>query len=215
MDQFLKRTDTLDCDNESIKAKAQELVKGLETDKEKAVALFYFVRDEIKHNAYSPGNLIEHFRASAILERGHGFCQQKAILLATIARAAGVPARIGFADIRDHQLSQKFRDMIGGSNILLYHGYTEIFINGKWVHASPAYDIDICNKSGFIPVEFDGENDHRDSQYVKNGELHIEWVKDHGYFEDFTYDDICKIREEFMAVLNKEQIENMAKWGGS
>ena len=215
MDQFLRCTDTIDCDNETIKVKAQELVQGRETDKEKAVTLFYFVRDEIKHNAYASGNLIEHFKGSATLERGSGFCQQKAILLVTLARASGVPARIGFADIRDHLLSQKFRDMIGGSNILLYHGYAELFVNGKWVHASPAYDIGICNKSGFIPVEFDGENDHRDSQYNQDGDLHIEWVKDHGYFDDFTWDDICKVREEFMATLNTEQIENMANWGSS
>lgn len=41
MDQYLKCTDTIDCDNETVKTKAQEIVQGLETDKGKVKALYY------------------------------------------------------------------------------------------------------------------------------------------------------------------------------
>ena len=80
MQSYLKSTETIDSETESIKKKAESLTRGLQTDKEKAIALFYFVRDEIKFNPYSPGHQLEYNKASVILERGHGFCFQKAVL---------------------------------------------------------------------------------------------------------------------------------------
>ncbi len=100
---YLRHTDIIDCDAESIRSKAAELTVGMETERENAVALFYFVRDEIKHNAYAPLHDRDRFKASAVLQAGNGFCQQKAILLAALARASGVPARLGLIDIRDHR----------------------------------------------------------------------------------------------------------------
>ena len=99
MEKYLKCTDIIDCDTKSIRAKAQALTEGLATDREKAVALFYFVRDEIKFNPYAAGDLLEYNKASVVLERGHGFCYQKAIVLVALARVVGIPARLGFADI--------------------------------------------------------------------------------------------------------------------
>jgi hypothetical protein len=214
MDKYLMCTEVIDCDASSVKEKARVLTEGLETEREKAIALFYFVRDEIKHDPYAPGLLLEDYKASITLERGNGFCQQKALLLVALSRAAGIPARVGFVDVRDHLLSYKFRKMIGGGNLLIQHGYAELYIDGKWVHASPAYDLECCQRNRFVPVEFDGINDAKDSPYNRDGRPHIEHVKDHGHYEDFPWDDIVSYRKEWVAQMGRgwdEFTENVVK----
>jgi transglutaminase-like putative cysteine protease len=207
MDNYLKCTEIIDCDTKSIREKARALTEGLGTDREKAVALYYFVRDEVKHNPYAPSQLLEDYKASSTLERGHGFCQHKAALLVALSRAAGIPARLGFVDVRDHLLSEKFRKMIGGDNLLIQHGYAELYIDGKWVHASPAYDLETCQKAGFMPVDFDGVNDAKDSAYNREGKPHIEHVKDHGHFDNFPFDFIRRYQQEWVARIGREWTE--------
>ena len=204
LEKYLRPTSVIDWDNESVKQKAQELTRGLSADGEKAVALYYFVRDQIKHNPYAEGFCPEDYKASVILQRGYGYCQHKALLLAALARAVGIPARLGYADIRDHLLSKKFRDMIGGDNLLIQHGYTQLYLDGKWVHASPAYDLGTCNKMGFVPVEFDGIHDARDSAFNQRGKPHIEYVKDHGTYDDFPWDFILSYRQEWVVNIGRE-----------
>ena len=212
----------MDCDHEAIKAKAQEIVQGLETDKEKAKALYYFVRDQIKHNAYAPLYIPERYKASVTLEEGNGFCQHKAILLAALARAVGIPSRIGFVDVQDHRLSDTFKKMIGDIDVFPGHGYTELYVNGKWIHVSPAYDIAICQKNGFVPVDWDGENDAKDSTHDVEGNLHIVHVNDHGCSADFDYDELMGYYKEWVAGLgidwdelkNKgEEVRQSKGWG--
>ena len=204
MESYLKCTEFVDCDTNSVRQTAQALTQGLETDRDKAVALYYFVRDEIKQNPYAPCQLPEDYKASSTLERKHGFCQHKATLLVALARAVGIPARIGLVDVRDHLLSQKFRDMIGGDNLLIQHGYAELYLSGRWVHASPAYDLDTCRKAGFVPVEFDGVNDAKDSAYDGEGEPHIEHVRDHGHFADFPFDYVREYQREWVVRIGRE-----------
>jgi len=159
------------------------------------------VRDEIRHNAYAELYDINRYKASAILEAGNGVCQQKAILLCALARAAGIPARIGFVDVSDHQISESFKQMIGGFNVLPFHGFAELFVDGRWVHASPAYDIATCRRKRFIPVEFDGINDAKDSRYTENGEPHVEHLEYHGPYDDFPWDEIQNYYKEWVAKL--------------
>jgi hypothetical protein len=204
MNKYLESTEYIDWETESVKNKAAELTKGLKTDREKAVAIYYFVRDGIRHNPYAEGASPENFKASAILQKGYGYCQHKALLLAALARAAGIPSRLGYMDVRDHLLSKKFRAMIGGDNLLIQHGYTELYIDGKWVHTSPAYDLSTCNKMGFVPVEFDGIHDARDSAFNARGKPHIEYVKDHGTYDDFPWDFILSYRQEWVVNIGRQ-----------
>ncbi len=97
--------------------------------------------------------------------------------------------------------------MIGGGNLLIQHGYTEIFIGDRWVHASPAYDLDTCEKNGFVPVDFDGTKDAKDSPYNRDGKHHIEHVKDHGHFLDFPWDEIDGYRREWVVRIGREWTE--------
>ena len=201
MERYLRCTEIIDCDTESIREKAQMLTRGLKRDSEKAKVLYYFVRDKIKHNAYAPLYDLERYKASATLKEGNGFCQQKSILLVALARAMGIPARLGFVDVRDHRLSPIFKKLIGGVDQFPFHGYAELFINGRWVHVSPAYDLGICQRKRFVPVDFDGENDAKDSPYDLDGRLHIEHLQHHGPYAVFPWEEALGYYKDWVAQL--------------
>ena len=197
---YLKPTPIIDCDHWTIKEKAEELTKSQKEVKEKARSLFYFVRDEIKYNPYVPRYLSEHFRASNTLARKDGFCVQKAVLLVALSRATGIPARIGLAVIRNHLLPKRMGTMLEG-NILPEHGYSELYINDRWIKATPAFNLEMCQKNRIIPVEFDGENDAKFHSHNQDGRLHIEYVMDRGPYDDVPLD---AIREWLIPVLKPE-----------
>ncbi len=193
MQKYLRPTPTFDCDNESIKGKAQDLTAGQEKVADKAKSLFYFVRDEIKYNIYVLSDLPEYYRASRILEVGEGFCIQKAVLLATFARAVGIPARLHLAAIRNHLVPDKLKELMG-TNLFPSHGYAELYVEGKWVKATPAFDLKMCQQNRISPVEFDGKNYAMFHSHNLDGKLHIEYIQDRGHFDDLPFDTITSLR---------------------
>jgi hypothetical protein len=197
IENYLQPTSIIDCDHETIKEKAEEVTKRREESIEKARNLFYFVRDEIKYNPYLPRYLPEHFRASQTLARKQGFCVQKAVLLVALSRALGISARLGFAVIRNHLLPEKIAAMLI-TNVLPDHGYAELFLHGKWVKATSAFDLELCRENRIIPVEFDGKNDAKFHSHTQDGQLHIEYLLDRGPYDDVPVDSI---REWDTAVL--------------
>lgn len=189
MERFLKPSPTIDSDNDSIRQKAIALTKGKQTATDKAKSLFYFVRDTIKYNPYVVLDKLEYYRASRILEVREGFCVQKALLLAALARAVGIPSRLHLADIRNHLASAKLMEVMR-TDLFIYHGYTDLYLADKWVKATPAFDIKMCQKNRIIPVEFDGKHDAILHLHNLDGKLHIEYILDRGYYEDVPFDDI-------------------------
>ncbi len=195
MERYLQATPFIDSDDPSIRQKAQELTKGVEDPIARAKEIFYFVRDRIKYNVYTPKASPHDFRASTTLARGEGYCVQKAILLTALCRAAGIPARLRFAIIRNHLMPPKLYEIMK-SDILPWHGYAEIFLNGRWVKATPAFDLEMCQKQGIIPVEFDGLNDAKFHPRDLYGRPHIEYLKDRGPFDDPPLEEIQRALRE-------------------
>src|SRR5690606_31207041 len=120
--------------------------------------LYYIVRDRFLYDPYSVDLSDEGMRASTVIARGRGYCVTKAALMAAAARAAGIPARLGFADVRNHLATKRLLDMLG-TDIFYYHGYVELWLDGKWVKATPAFNIELCDKFRVRPLEFDGRTD--------------------------------------------------------
>jgi len=185
----LKPTFFIDSDAESVKEKALELTEGVKGEKEKAKRIFYFVRDEIKYNALSPRSSPETFRASYVLSEREGYCVQKAVLLVALSRATGIPARLRFAEIRNHFMPPDFLEL-RGTNVFPYHGYTDLYLTGTWIKATPTYDLRTCQKAGLIPVDFDGEHDAILPLYTRDGRPNIEYVKDRGPYRDLPFGKI-------------------------
>ena len=197
MEQYLRPTAIIDSDNTKIKTKARQLAGDNNDSVDKAKALFYFVRDEIKYNMFVFNDLPEYYQASRTLESGQGFCVFKAVLLAALARSVDIPSRLCFAAIRNYLLSDKARDVLGGT-LVPTHGYTELYIEGKWVKATPAFDIKTCQKNRLIPVEFDGRSNARFHSHNLDGKLHIEYIHEHGCYADLPFEKIVQLRTEFI-----------------
>lgn len=183
MEQYLEATPIIDCESTSIKGRAQSLTIKLQTVPEKAKSIFYFVRDEIKYNPFLRKLLIEDFQASTVLDRREGYCVQKAVLLAALARASGIPARLRFADIQSYLRLHRLRKLLG-TNLLPYHGYNELYIEGRWLQADATLDLRTCQKQRIPPVEFDATKNARLHSHSPHGKLLIEYIRDHGHYQD-------------------------------
>ncbi|MFX1374478.1 MAG: transglutaminase family protein [Promethearchaeota archaeon] len=193
-EEYLQTTEFLDFNKKRVYKQAIDITKGLRTDKEKAVALFYWVRDQIKYNMYSyiPNNKA-NLKASVTLRRGNGFCMSKAVLLSTFARAVGIPARIHMIDIINHKIPKWIEEFMG-TRTFHCHGYSELYFNGKWRKLTPVFDKDTAIKAGYIPtVEFDGENDALLASHDKEGNLFVEYTKDWGIYSDVPIEKIIEI----------------------
>jgi transglutaminase-like putative cysteine protease len=188
---YLGPTFFIDCDEDIIKNKARELTLNLNGMLEKAQRIFYFVRDDIRYNVYSPRTSDHDFKASHVLARGEGYCAQKALLLVALARAAGIPARLRFAEIRIHHTAKSIAEK-RGTNVFPYHGLTDLYIEDHWVKATPTYNLGYCSKVGIAPVEFDGKSDALLPLCTLDGRLNIEYVRDRGFFGDLPLDEIRK-----------------------
>ena len=188
-DEYLRPTFFIDCDAAPVKGKSGELTADMEGAREKAIRIFYFVRDKISYNVYSPRPTDADFKASHVLARKEGYCVQKAVLLVALARAAAIPARLRFAEIRSHLTAPALVEK-RGSNLFPYHGLTDLNINGRWVKATPTYDRGYCVKAGIAPVEFDGERDAMLPLHTLDGRLNAEYIRDRGFFEDLPIDEI-------------------------
>ena len=198
-EKFLEPTPYMDWDTEPVENKSREIVHGVSAQRDRAIRVFYAVRDGIRYSIYGKRSLPEHFRASFILAAGEGYCVQKAILLVALARAASIPARLRFAAIRSHLMSKEMLEK-RGSNLFPYHGYTELYIEGAWVKAAPTFDLVSCVNAGLRPVEFDGRQDALLPSTALDGRPHIEYVEDRGFFEDVPFDAIMKasLRHKYM-----------------
>jgi transglutaminase-like putative cysteine protease len=160
-----------------------------------AMRLYYAVRDDILYDPYVPYDRHETYRASDVLAAGRGYCVGKAALLAAAARARGIPARVAFADVRNHLSTPRLLEL-AGSDLFVYHGITELWRDGKWVKATPTFNIGLCDRFGIKPLDFDGVHDATLHPYDKAGRQHMEYVREHGSYADVPIDALMKIMRE-------------------
>ena len=128
-------------------------------------------------------------RASAVLERRSAYCVPKAVLLTAAARAAGIPARLGFADVRNHLQSERL-EAVMQTDLFVFHGYSALWIDGRWVKASPAFNAELCARFGVAPLDFDGRIDALLHAFTGDGRRHMEYVRDRGLRQDLPLDEI-------------------------
>src|SRR5512139_3420381 len=142
---YLTPTSIIDSAHKLVRDFAMETIDGSKDPVERAAKLYLAVRDNILYDPYSPFYLPEHYRASYVLKRGRSFCVPKTSLLCALARACDIPSRIGFADVRNHLATKQLIKFMG-SDLFVYHGFVELYLEGRWVKATPAFNIDLCRK---------------------------------------------------------------------
>lgn len=187
-EQCLVSTDLVDSDHPEVVAFARRHARG-DTPREQAVALYYAVRDGFRYDPYRLDLSPEGMRASAVLSLGYGWCVTKAALLAAAARAAGIPARVGFADVRNHLSTQRMRETMT-TDVFIWHGYTELWLDGAWRKATPAFNVELCERFNLLPLDFDGASDSIYHPFDKSGQRHMEYLRERGSFTDVPLERI-------------------------
>ena len=191
MSGFLAPTRYIDSDHPAIHAFAREKAKGA-TALERAVSLYYAVRDGIRYNPFIDYTRESAYRASGCLAAGEGYCVGKAALLAACARAVGIPARLGLADVKNHLTTPALRERMG-TDLFVYHGYTDLLLESRWVKATPAFNIELCRKFRVKPLEFDGREDSIFHPFDEDDRRHMEYVQDRGTHEDVPVAEIMDV----------------------
>jgi transglutaminase-like putative cysteine protease len=158
-------------------------------DRARAVALYYAVRDGFRYDPYRIDLSIHGMKASTVLENGYGWCVPKATLLAAACRAIGIPARVGFADVRNHLSTERMRQVMQ-TDVFFWHGYTDILLGGTWRKATPAFNVELCERFDLLPLEFDGNADSLYHPFDRHGHRHMEYVNQRGSFDDVPLAEI-------------------------
>ena len=187
MDTYLTPTFFIDSAHESVAELARSVTDPGSSDREKGVRLYYAVRDGIRYDPYAFTTDRNRFRASYLIKAGRGFCIQKAVLLAAVARSAGIPARLRFVNVINHLTTENLKEKMK-SDIFVFHGCTEMFLEGKWVKSTPAFNLSLCEKFAILPLEFDGKEDSLFHPYDREGRKHMEYIHDYGDFDDLPFD---------------------------
>lgn len=176
----------VDSDHPAVRAFAERHAQGAD-DRERAVSLYNAVRDGFRYDPYRLDLSVEGMRGSSVLANGYGWCVTKAALLAAACRAAGIPARLGFADVRNHLSTERMRQTMN-TDVFIWHGYTEIWIDGAWRKATPAFNIELCQRFGLHPLDFDGRSDSIYHPFDLAGNQHMEYLQERGSFVDVPLD---------------------------
>jgi len=186
MERFLTPTEFLDSDHDSVREYAEEKTVGSSSDTERAIKLYYAVRDDFQYDPYLLDLRRESVRASKLLTKKRGYCVEKAVLLAAAARSVGIPSRLSFYIVKNHIATEKLALALE-KDYLVFHGAAEMFLEGQWVKATPAFNKRLCDFLGVDPIEFDGTSDAIFQEYDRKGNVFMEYLHDYGAFDDMPY----------------------------
>jgi transglutaminase-like putative cysteine protease len=190
-------TSIIDSGHPEVVAFARRYADGAVGEIDAAVAVYCAVRDGIRYNPYGAALSVERLRASSTLASGQGWCVAKSVLLAACYRSLGLPARLGFADVRNHLSTANLRASMN-TDVFYWHGYTSVYLCGRWVKATPAFNVELCDKFGFLPLEFDGRHDSLYHPFDREGRRHMEYVNERGEYDDAPLDAmLATFRKEY------------------
>jgi transglutaminase-like putative cysteine protease len=194
MNPYLQPGRYIDSDHPAVRAFSREHARG-NSERERAVSLYYAIRDGIRYNPFQNFLVDDAYRGSTCLERGEGWCVPKAALLAACARVAGIPARVGYADVKNHLTSPALVEKMG-TDLFVFHGYAELWLEGKWVKATPAFNLTLCTRFRVKPLEFDGLEDSIFHPFDQDNRRHMEYVHERGSYFDVPAEEIKQVFRE-------------------
>lgn len=186
---WLATTRFMDYETPEVQRFVRDTVGDATTPRDKAIRLYYAVRDSIRYDPYSMRMEAECFTASRVLQEGVAYCVPKAVLYAASLRAVGIPARLGFADVRNHLTTERLSKLIG-TDLFIWHGYVALLVEGKWVKATPAFNIEMCQRFHVQPLEFDGLADSLMHPYDTRNQRHMEYVLQRGESDDLPLEEL-------------------------
>jgi transglutaminase-like putative cysteine protease len=189
LEPYLAPSWFIDSDAPQVVALANEIAGSDGDEVGRACRMFYAVRDGIRYTAYHIDLARESLRATNVLAHGTGWCVSKSVLLAALCRAVQIPCRLGYADVCNHMATQNLLDFLG-TNVFYYHGFNELYLRGKWVKATVAFNRTLCEKARLAPLDFDGVNDSIYHPFDLAGRRYMEYLRQYEPAADVPYDDL-------------------------
>lgn len=188
---FLAPGAFVDSDHPRIIAFAERVCEGATSPGDRASRLFRAVREQVRYDPYTMTFEPDAYRASNVLHQERAYCIPKAVLLAAVARAAGIPARLGFADVKNHLASPKLLATLG-SDLFAFHGYVELWIDDRPIKVTPAFNAALCARFGVAPLDVDprAPADALLQSFDGAGRKYMEYVRDRGLYLDLPLDEI-------------------------
>lgn len=204
-EEFLKPGSFVDSDHPLVIEYADQHIGSAKSDIDIALNFYYAIRDGIRYNPYMKVRSETAYRASDAIKSGEGWCVPKAALMTACLRLKGIPARPGYADVRNHLASQRLLDLLG-TDLFPWHSYCEAYLDGKWVKSTPSFNLSLCEKFDLKPLEFDGRNESLFHEFDQAGNKHMDYVQDRGYYVDVPMDEII---ETFSATYGEHYMNNV------
>lgn len=205
MDKFLLETPFLQVNDQTNQDFCADIT-NTGNKKETALELYYKVRDGFLYNPFHLDLTPKALQSSEIFKKRKAWCVEKAIILATTARYFGIPSRLGYAIVINHIGSEKLKFYLKRDEIV-FHGYTELFLNGKWVKCTPAFDRRICAISKVSPLDWDGETDSLFQEH-EGDQKFMEYVHDYGTFADVPIALMNQEMRKYYPHLSENQINS-------
>jgi transglutaminase-like putative cysteine protease len=193
--QHVAPTAFIDADHPNVRAFVERAVGDAASDRQRIARLFTAVRDEIRYDPYSLSRAPEDYVASNVIGRGAAYCIPKAVVLTAGARSLDIPARLGFSDVKNHLQSPRLAELMG-TDVFVFHGYSELYIDGAWRKATPAFNSELCARFGVPPLSFDGSADALLHPFTGDGSVYMEYIRDRGVYADLP---LALILEVFAA----------------
>jgi hypothetical protein len=191
LQEYLSPTALIKSDSPVLTAFASRAAGGASTPARIASRLFLAVRDEIIYDPYSPFFDERFYTPEFILARGRGYCVQKAALLCAACRAEKIPARLKFADLQNRGASEEMKQLLG-SDVFAWHGLTEIYLDGRWLSATPSFHADLCRRQNIMPLSFDGTANAIFPENNLAGRPYARYLAYHGSFSDLPLQKIME-----------------------
>lgn len=201
---YLVPTPTLNFDHPEVAAFVEEHSSTDANARENSISLYYAVRDLFRYDPYRIELTVPGIRASSTLEKGYGWCVSKAVLLAACCRGAGIPARLGFGDVCNHLSTRRMREWMQ-TDVFYWHGFTEILLEGRWLKATPAFNLALCKRFRILPLEFNGMVDSIFHPFDEDGNRHMEYVNGRGHFADLPLEQIKQTFLDKYKKLNDDE----------
>lgn len=149
--------------------------------KNKVIQLHDFIRDYFIYDPYHLALTPEALNSSNIVQKRRAWCVEKAIVMVAACRSIGIPARPGYAIVKNHIGMDKLEEYLQ-KDYIVFHGYVEVYLDHKWVKCTPAFDRRVCRLMGVEVLTFNGEDDSLFQAYEQQGQF-MEYLSDYGHFE--------------------------------
>jgi hypothetical protein len=66
----------------------------------------------------------------------------------------------------------------------VFPGYSELYVQGAWRKATPAFNAELCERFGVQALTFDGSADALLHPFTADGAADMEYIRDRGVYTD-------------------------------